>query len=402
VSTPHPRDRALEHLLRRRTPAAAAETPACLDAEMLAAWVEGGIDSRAMAETELHVSNCARYQAMMAAIVRSEPEAPVVEPWWSRVLHVRWLVPLTAATAATVLWLIVPVTRPDQPIGESETKQARADQSDPADASVRAQPRPSAAAPPSAAPASPTPPAPAASEAGKATPYSPPLRAETSALGQDRPDATAQDLSSETAPAERQTLAKQQSKEESTRSNENRRQPEALGESVAVTGATPAAEAPRAARAVPPPAPPPAPAAGSAGVAGFAASGSGAIPSADGVVRWRLAGPAPGGVGARGRSEGTIDRSDDGGVTWQRVGLGIPGVFTAGFAPSATVCWLVGPGGAVAVTTDARTWRRVLPPAPDADLTSVEASDARVALVRDRRGRAFRTVDGGATWTLVP
>ena len=48
---------------------------------------------------------------MLAAIVRSEPDAPAAEPWWSR-MHLRWLVPLTAAAAATVLWMVVPGCAP--------------------------------------------------------------------------------------------------------------------------------------------------------------------------------------------------------------------------------------------------------------------------------------------------
>ena len=99
--------------------------------------------------------------------------------------------------------------------------------------------------------------------------------------------------------------------------------------------------------------------------------------------------------------DGMIERSDDGGGTWQQVSTGIRRRFTAGVAPSATVCWLIGPGGTVALTTDARTWRQLSAPAPDADLTSVEASDARTATVRDTQGRAFRTTDGGASWTAV-
>ena len=80
----------------------------------------------------------------------------------------------------------------------------------------------------------------------------------------------------------------------------------------------------------------------------------------------------------------------------------VPRRFTAGYAPSATVCWLIGPGGTVALTTDARAWRLLAAPSPDADLTSIEAADARTATVRDTQGRTFRTTDGGASWTRLP
>ena len=167
ATTTRPRPRAL---LRRRTPAASAVTPACADSETLAAWIDGGLDAQAMAETELHLSDCARCQAMLAAIVRSEPDAPAVEPWWSR-LHLRWLVPLTAAAAATVLWMVVPGARQDLRLVEPEATQARAERSDAAGAAVPA-PGPSigaagtessagAATPPPASPAPAGKPAPA-------------------------------------------------------------------------------------------------------------------------------------------------------------------------------------------------------------------------------------------------
>ena len=126
MSTPESRDRALEQLLRRRTAVTSAVTPACADSETLAAWIDGGLDAQAMAETEIHLSNCAHCQAMLAAIVRSAPETPAVEPWWSR-MHLRWLVPLTAAAAATALWMVVPGARQDVTVAGPEATQARAE-----------------------------------------------------------------------------------------------------------------------------------------------------------------------------------------------------------------------------------------------------------------------------------
>ena len=406
MSTPQSRDRALEHLLRRRTPEAAVVTPACADSETLAAWIDGGLDQQAMAATELHLSTCARCQSLLAAIVRSEPEVPAVLPWWSR-MHLRWLVPLTAAAAATVLWMVVPGARQDLTVAGPETTQARADRSGAADAGVAA-PGPSigaagegsssrAATPPPAgqpAPARPPAPAPMDADSRKTAPTADPGRA--AASDQARPGATAENRAREEAPSERQALAKQLPADTLARSNE--RKSEALKETTAATGVTPAAESPRAVGVSP--APPAAPAASTGAVAGFAGASATPVPSRDGVARWRLA--APGDLGARSGNDGTIERSDDGGGTWQQVSTGIRRRFTAGVAPSAAVCWLVGPGGTVALTTDARTWRQLAAPAPDADLASVEANDARTATVRDTQGRSFRTTDGGASWTRLP
>jgi hypothetical protein len=103
------RDRILEQALKHEL--RAAGTPpagACLDAETLGAWTDGGLDPAAMATAEAHVANCARCQAMAATFARS---APVIEagPETSRVsIWKWWLAPLAAGVAATTLWMVVP------------------------------------------------------------------------------------------------------------------------------------------------------------------------------------------------------------------------------------------------------------------------------------------------------
>lgn len=138
--------------------------------------------------------------------------------------------------------------------------------------------------------------------------------------------------------------------------------------------------------------------------------------SRDGAVRWRLAGSG-------------VERSADGGATWTASALnGLqelderrpaapqsgaaavtaapaaaaqaqgPGA-VAGDAPTASVCWLVGPRGAVWLTTDGgQRFRRMTVPG-EPDLGVVAARDARSADVSAVDGRTFRTDDGGSTWT---
>ncbi len=70
---------------------------------------------------------------------------------------------------------------------------------------------------------------------------------------------------------------------------------------------------------------------------------------------------------------------------------------TAGASPSPSVCWVVGRNGTVLRSTDGRTWTGVNIPEA-ADLVSVDATDASIAIVTTADGRRFRTSDGGRTW----
>jgi photosystem II stability/assembly factor-like uncharacterized protein len=104
------------------------------------------------------------------------------------------------------------------------------------------------------------------------------------------------------------------------------------------------------------------------------------------MSRWRITG---------GRA---IERSTDGGVTWQQQFSDATFSLTAGSAPSALVCWVVGQDGVVLLSTDGRTWRRVGFPTMPA-LVSVRAADERTATVTDVNGRTYVTTDGGVRWT---
>lgn len=118
------RDRILEQALQHEL--RAAGTPpagACLDAETLGAWTDGGLDPAAMAAVEAHVSTCARCQAMAGTMVRTAsilgtPGAPGTLGTMS--LWKWWLAPLAAGVAAVTLWMVVPeqqklATAPPQP-----------------------------------------------------------------------------------------------------------------------------------------------------------------------------------------------------------------------------------------------------------------------------------------------
>jgi len=70
---------------------------------------------------------------------------------------------------------------------------------------------------------------------------------------------------------------------------------------------------------------------------------------------------------------------------------------TAGSAPGGKVCWLVGQGGSVVLTTDGRLWLSASSPTTS-DLSAVTAKSARVATVTATDGHMYTTTDGGQTW----
>src|SRR5262245_23602977 len=110
------RERATEDLLRQlRTSAEAGPVGACLDPDVVAAWLDGGLSPDEVAAAEAHASTCARCQSLLAAVVRTEPTQAVPEPRWSWVRALRWAVPLTAAGAAVAIWIGMTPRGPSSP-----------------------------------------------------------------------------------------------------------------------------------------------------------------------------------------------------------------------------------------------------------------------------------------------
>jgi hypothetical protein len=93
----------------RQTPVTTPD--ACLDAETLAAWADGGLSAQAIAAVELHASSCSRCTAVMAAMERTTPAAAARHVWTPAHIF-RWLAPLAAAATAVAIWIAVP----DRPI----------------------------------------------------------------------------------------------------------------------------------------------------------------------------------------------------------------------------------------------------------------------------------------------
>jgi hypothetical protein len=353
-----PRGLLRETLRRRMTP---PPPSGCIDPETLSAWSEGTLHAREREAVETHASECARCQALLAAMARTA--APAAPSRWWRPSTFGWLAPLAAATAAILLWINVPrSTVVHQPAAS------------PAVATAKPEPPASVPAPPPTVAPARTPPEIAqrrpaaprrqqrANDAAASLPPVPPLPAaqpdtkEAHALVQAKGGMeTAKDL----APAGKTLPA----------------------EATVVTGAAPAA--------APNPFPDPSVAARFEGAGGGRGGRLMAIPpevvSADANVRWRIL------------PNGGVIRSTDRGATWQQQSTGVSVTLTAGAAPSRDVCWLVGPGGIVVLSTDGLTWQRVAFPEAIA-LVAVRATDASNATVTAVDGRTLSTNDGGRSW----
>ena len=337
------RDAPVERLLAGTLKARADAAPvgACLDAETLAAWADAALDARERAIAEAHAADCARCQALLAAMVRTAPlpAGSPAAPWLVRSLW--WLGPATAAAAALVIWVAVPSRAPVQ---QSAPAEATADQmalavaSAPADArsKVQADLRP------------PSVPADVRESAALEKRERPAQEADASPL-RDAP-AVAR-AAPPTAAAPVPGAASQAPAQLDAKSNALREAPAAP-----------------------------------ARVSAFANPLDSVIVSSNPATRIRL---LPG---------GGVQRSADGGATWRTEVTGATETLTAGASPSPSVCWLIGPSGTVLLSTDGVSWRRLAFP-ERVDLRSVSAADDENATVTTVDGRTFVTADSGRTWS---
>ena len=365
-----------DKLLRESLTAdAAADLGAeCPDAAVVAGWFDGTLSHAERTSVEAHAATCSRCQATIAALVRTD--RPAARAWW-RAPAVQWLVPAAVAGAVSlIVW--IGVLRPDD--------------AGPLPSSTSARPASLARAPT------------VGSGTGRAgTADAPPQPVPLPAAG-------AGEKASDSDRRARNATARAESVEAI---NVPALPVEPLKQQAGI--AAPLPQAPEPVVPSPSPAPPPAARAdAAAGLAGqpnatpsvdasrqFAESavtqsvtsaagrGGGRTPliqSPDRSVRWRISG------------QSQVERSVDGGLTWQTQTTGVNAVLIAGIAPSSNVCWLVGWRGVVLKTTDGgQTWTRVAFP-EEIHLMAVVADDDKVATVTAAGGRQLHTTDGGGSW----
>ena len=334
------RDRKLELALKHELRAAGTpDRDGCVDAETLGAWADGGLDSVQMASVELHVSTCARCQAIVAVAAQSAPViAPVANEGWFR--FPRWALAPLAAAAAIMIWMVVPQDTMQAPPSPAQVAAPRADTalSDAAKKEANLAAR---------------------DFAEKSQAKDSPVAAETQpSAGRSEGFAEGKRERANAAPPALQ--------------DRNQRQEErsaALG--AAASPAPPAA----------PPAEPTLQERVTLAVAPLE------IVSPDPSRRWRIV-------------NGAIERSEDGGVSWVATRTLSGQAITGGTAPAGSICWLIGAGGMVMVTNDGISFAEV--PLPERiDLTAITATDARTATVTTADGRRYRTDDSGRTWRQI-
>jgi Putative zinc-finger len=331
-----------------------------LDAETVAAWIDGGLDAASLAAAEAHASNCDRCQMLLATVAKTLPageEKAGAMSWrW-------WFAPLAATAAAVTLWVVVP-QEPMQPpasqVAQSDVAQA-----------------PSA---PAAAARS----APAAGVAEPAAKSAAPPAAD--ARFADAPPLVA---AKDQETTEAKAIADMQANRSDAAGLRERQEKREVSAEMA--------EAPRA--AAPPPSTPAvaaAPAEPARDAAAGAQLGAAAqlrkqaapleFASPDASHRWRV-------------SAGAVEFSRDGGRTWAPAPLADGASPVAGASPAPQVAWIVGRRGLVLLTTDGTNFTRLLFP-ESVDLTAVAPLDAQRATVTAIDGRTFETDDAGRNWRI--
>jgi hypothetical protein len=442
VSTDPERDRSTDALLRAALPGLPArDGMACLSAETLAAWSDGSLPSSEAARADAHLSECSRCQQMLAAFVRTEPVAAAAVPFWQRWPR-RWLVPVSAAAVAVLIFAVV--TRDGAPPAvPTEMEMAKAEPPAPSgpmgsstltDQMTFANPAPATgarradAAPPAGERRNRVEEAPAGrsvqggiaslsgAAGGQSAPPPPvnvnPTAGPIEAPAVSKPEAPpAAPQPRQLAQAEEQRVTKLDSVQVTNRPGEQSRDNQAVGvqtpgaeadaaagqaqRAAAFSGA--AASVPAAVIAEIVSAPRPALARTGAGRGGGVRGPESARAAAEDAA---AASKLPATIPARWRlwSDGRIERSTNAGATWRPVATDTPVPLTDGSSPSNLVCWLIGPNGAVLLSTDGARFTRLPFPEP-ADLVSITAVNDRAATVRTSDGRTFVTGDGGGSWT---
>jgi hypothetical protein len=381
----------------------------CPDAELLAAYYERSLAPAEIVRFDAHLATCVRCRAQIAALVRSEPpdEKPLDAPA-SWLWNWRWLAPAVSAIAIVLIWVgiranykaikepvnvamtqttapLEPVPQLSQPQLAPPSRMVTGDRLSKPAATPTFEKKFSEASPSSLAKQNGGAPTAAAGRVSAGEP--PSLTGQgggvSSAGGVLGGAATAPPPPDDSALSE--TVAQSAPADATSTTNRNPTRlaaPQSAGagamtarHQLALSAKIPATNAPAKARS----------AEADQLQVREESSNPILIPSPDAMKSWRIA------------ASGAIEFSSDSGVTWEMQRPGIAGALTAGYSPSAKICWIVGRGGTVLRTANGIDWIKVTAPTTE-DLTAVIASSAKHAQVTAAGGTVFVTKDGGKSW----
>jgi hypothetical protein len=409
------RDRAMSGMLRQSLGNTGPQEN-CLDAETIAAYYEHSLDTPLNSKCEAHLAECARCRQQIAMMVRAETSAPAkakAKITW--IWDWRFLAPAAAALLVLTVWGVrrstLTVTSPKAP------------------GPLVAMSKPQEVLPQLPPQLTTSPGLPAAASNSKSTPLP--------KLDRLSPVPQAQQFETSDARALR-NLKKSSGAESSTATTGEQAADESLKQPAAASAPnTPAAAAAKslasgaesnsAALALQAPSAPPVsrsntesssgngPAAEAKESAGNELSTANQAQLAGRIREYAAASQAPARQTEQRSAEtiiatpdpkvlwrigvgGFVERSEDKGATWNGQ-IPLPNAqLTAGSAPTAKTCWLVGEGGTILLTKDGTHWSKIPPPVP-ADFVSVSSKSASSAVITSSDGQKFSTSDGGKKWT---
>lgn len=400
MSTDRQRDAEMDRLLRTALQTAAGATHStCPEAGLLAAYIEQALAADEKERLDHHLAECSRCQQTLAVMTRDLPAQdarPLIRTTWLSGSRWHWLVPAALAASLTVYIATRQAMAPGVPPPPLSTTQVVPEDLPPPPPFPSEPSAPSAVRQSSSGTLTQLQPAELGPERRAKTAPSPARSAEADQASVPREVARA-DVKAPANIAQAAAPLAEKRAEIVPTINEPVAQPAAP---TRMAAAPPMAAGPPLAAGTPMAVPLAAPRVARDERVGeprqeslrrnaaFAIGAPTIVAAPGGNVLWRL------------ETGGRISRSQDDGATWYPKRSGVNTELLAGSAPSAAVCWIVGMGGTVLLTTDGERWD--LRPFPArVDLTGVEARSARVATVTARDGRRFNTVDGGATWTVA-
>ena len=387
-------DDSFDRLLRQRLSRDATEG-VCPDPSLLAAFADGALSQDERRDLQAHASACARCSAELTLLATTaDVPGPQPAPSAGRRFPVpwRWAVPLATAVLVFVVW-----TETERREPQNEPTTAKPAASAPAGGESVAQrsvPDGLTAPPPPVEPSKAAP----AGDRGLAKREQPAPVAEPGRAQGYEPSSTDDDTVGG-------TLEESERQSKAAAATPPAGQPDAQPRAPAPLASTDAArerrsEAPAEEDRAPVPAAPEESAANAETVQLEAAQDPAAHELRRDAVPDLVMVEAPDGVRVRVSAAG-IERSTDGGTTWQREREAPPAAIRLGVCLNAAACWLGGDAGLILRREPSGRWVESRLPVR-ATVIRLDAQDAARATATLASGRRFATADGGRTWSPLP